>query len=224
LKEGLLYVKNFKPIRAILTLLALVSLIGIPYTVLMPVFATKILHGGPRMMGLLTCSVGLGALGGAVYLAIRKTVVGITRALVISSLVFGLALIAFSLSRSVVLSLMVLPIAGACMIIEMAGSNTLLQTLAEDHHRGRVMAMFTMCFMGTVPIGSLICGLLSNYVGAPATVAIGGAMCIVASFLFHRARPAMRPLVLPIYIRRGILPEVAQGIRAATTATDEGTG
>ena len=219
--EGFRVSYGFAPIRSVLLLMTVVSLAGVPYMVLMPVFASKVFGGGAPLLGYMTGAVGTGALCGAVYLASRRTVVGISRALVISSAVFGVALIGFAFSRNIYLSLAILPIAGAAMIIEMAGSNTLLQTLAEDHQRGRVMAMFTVSFMGTVPIGGLLSGFMSEKIGESWTVAIGGATCIVAAMAFQRVRPSLRPLVHPIYVRRGILPEIAVGIRDATTATQQ---
>ncbi len=218
-KEGFRVSFGFAPIRTVLLLLMLVSLAGVPYMVLMPIFAKDILHGGPRLLGLLTCAVGLGALVGGLYLANRKSVVGISRALTFAAAMFGVAISVFGLSTNVYLSLAVLPIGGMCMIIQMAGSNTLLQTLAEDHQRGRVMAMFGMCFMGTVPIGSLLCGLLANRIGAPLTLVCGGVTCIIGAALFWRQRPKIRDQVYEIYQRRGILPAVAQGMRNASAAT-----
>lgn len=220
-REGFRVSFGFPPIRAVLLLMSVVSLAGVPYMVLMPIFARDILHGGPQLLGVLTGAVGAGALCGAVYLASRRTVVGISRALSFAAGIFGLALIGFSFSTNVYLSVAILPFAGASMIVQMAGSNTLLQTLAEDHQRGRVMGMFTMCFMGTVPIGSLLSGSLTTHIGAPHTVLAGGVVCIIGAILFWRARPSLREHVIPIYQRRGILPEIAEGIRTASVATDE---
>ncbi|MDB5326244.1 MAG: protein of unknown function DitE [Phycisphaerales bacterium] len=224
LKEGFRASFGFPPIRAILLLLTLVSLAGVPYMVLMPVFAKDILHGNALLLGLLGGASGLGALGGAVYLASRKSVVGISRALVAATIMFGASLIVFAYSTNIVLSMCMMPLIGASMLIQMAGSNTLLQTLADDHLRGRIMAMFTMCFMGTVPIGSLICGLAARSIGVQATVASGGVICIAGALVFNRARPKLRPHVLPIYIKRGILPEVALGVDTATLATEHVNG
>ncbi|MGC4032648.1 MAG: MFS transporter [Tepidisphaeraceae bacterium] len=154
LKEGFAKSFGFPPIRNVLLLMSLVSLAGAPYLTLMPVFAKQILHGGSMLFGILNGAAGFGALGGAIYLASRKSVVGISRALALAAATFGVTLVLFSFSRNAALSVALMPIAGASMIIQMAGSNTLLQTLTEDQYRGRVMAMFAMCFMGTVPIGA----------------------------------------------------------------------
>lgn len=224
LREGVAASFGFPPIRAVLLLLTLVSLAGVPYMVLMPVFARDILHGDALLLGILGGASGLGALGGAVYLAARKSVVGISRALVAASATFGLSLVVFGYSTNIVLSICMMPLIGASMIIQMAGSNTLLQTLADDHMRGRIMSMFTMCFMGTVPIGSLICGVIAQHAGVQATVAGGGVICFIGAMVFNHARPRLREHVLPIYIKRGILPDVALGVDSATIATERVTG
>lgn len=224
LKEGFRASFGFPPIRAVLLLLSLVSIAGVPFMVLLPVFANKILAGGPDLMGYLSGASGVGALAGAIYLASRRSVLGISRVLVIAATMFGTSLIAFAFSTHVALSLALMPITGASMIIQMAGSNTLLQTLTEDHMRGRVMAMFTMCFMGTVPIGSLLCGFLADRISPQYTVAIGGLVCIIGAMVFQRVRPSLRPHVVPIYVKRGILPEVALGVRDATLATEHVNG
>jgi MFS family permease len=224
LREGFTYSYGFAPIRAVLLLLALVSLAGVPYMVLMPVFAKEVLHGGPKMLGALMGAAGIGALAGALYLAARRTVVGLGRVIVFAAATFGIGLIAFSFSHSFWISLCLMPLTGASMIIQMAGSNTILQTLADDDKRGRVMAFFTMSFMGTVPIGSLVSGALATRIGAPRTVMLGGVLCILGAALFGRILPQLRKLVEPIYIQRGILPQVAVGIRDADTATQNVAG
>ena len=224
LREGFRYSFGFAPIRAVLMLLALVSLAGVPYMVLMPIFAREILHGGPKTLGLLMGAAGVGALSGAIYLASRRTVLGLGAIIGVAAMSFGCGLIVFSFSRSTALSLALMPLTGASMIIQMAGSNTILQTLVDDDMRGRVMAFFTMCFMGMVPIGSLLSGSLATHIGAPHTVMCGGIVCIVGGIVFLRARPHLRKLVEPIYIKRGILPEVAVGIRDADVATQNVAG
>lgn len=224
LKEGFAKSFGFAPIRNVLLLLSLVSLAGAPYITLMPVFAKQILHGDSLLYGILNGAAGFGALGGAIYLASRRTVVGISRALVAAATTFGITLVLFSFSRNAMLSVALMPIAGASMIIQMAGSNTLLQTLTEDEYRGRVMAMFAMCFMGTVPIGALITGGIAEHAGAPITVAAGGVICVVGAIFFNLSRAKLRPQVHEIYVRRGILPQVAVGLEEATLATDQAAG
>lgn len=224
LREGFRYSFGFAPIRAVLLLLALVSLAGVPYMVLMPVFAREVLHGGPKMLGALMGAAGIGALAGALYLAARRTVVGLGRVITFAAAIFGAGLIAFSFSHNFWISLCLMPITGASMIVQMAGSNTILQTLVDDDKRGRVMAFFTMSFMGMVPIGSLLSGALAVRIGAPRTVMLGGLLCIIGAAVFGRVLPQLRKMVEPIYIQRGILPQVAVGIRDADTAVQNVAG
>ncbi len=207
LKEGFSYAFGFAPIRSILLLLALVSFMGMPYTVLMPVFAGKILHGGPQALGFLLGATGVGALAGAIYLASRKSVLGLGRIIVIASSIFGIGLIAFSLSRLFLISLFLMVLIGSGMMVQMTSSNTVLQTLVEEDKRGRVMSFYTMAFMGMVPFGSLLAGSLASIIGAPNTVMIGGIASVLGSVMFARKLPSLRRMVRPIYIEKGILSE-----------------
>ena len=219
LREGIAAALGFAPIRAILLLLSLVSLAGLSYITLLPVFATDILHGGPQALGLLSAGAGAGALLGAAFLASRRSVLGLGRVIPVAVALLGVGLIFFSLSRTFYLSLALMPLTGCSAMLAMASSNTLLQTLAEDEMRGRIMAFFTMAFMGMAPIGSLLAGSLAAHIGAPATVRVGGLLCIAGAAAFAVVRPRLRPFVIPIYIRRGILPAVAEGITEADNAT-----
>jgi len=205
LKDGFTYVFGFAPIRSVLLLLALVSLMGMPYTILMPIFAGKILHGGPQTLGFLLAAVGIGALAGAIFLASRESVLGLGRIIVIASSIFGIGLIGFSLSRVFVISLLLMVPTGFGMMVQMTSSNTILQTIVEDDKRGRVMSFYAMAFMGMVPFGSLLAGSLANNIGAPLTVMIGGISCILGSVLFARKLPALRVMVRPIYVQKGII-------------------
>ncbi|MBD2101919.1 MFS transporter [Leptolyngbya sp. FACHB-261] len=205
LKEGFTYAFGFPPIRAILLLLALVSLMGMPYTILVPVFAQDILHGGPNTFGFLMAASGLGALMGGVYLSSRATVVGLGYIIVSSPAILGLGLIAFALSRELWLSLIMMLVIGLGLILQIASSNTVLQTIIEDEKRGRVMSLYTMSFLGMVPFGNLIAGSLAERIGVPTTLILGGVFCILGSLLFSRQLPALRKLVLPIYRRAGII-------------------
>jgi len=179
LAEGWRYVIASKPIRSLLLLLALISLVGMPYTVLMPVFADRILHGGANTLGFLMAASGVGALVAALLLAARRTVVGLGIWIGSSAAMFGLALVGFALSRSLWVSLAILPFAGFGMMQEMAASNTILQTIVDDDKRGRVMAYYAMAFQGIAPFGSLLGGALSDRVGAAETLVIGGALCVL---------------------------------------------
>ena len=217
LREGWYYVSRFKPIRAILLLLATVSLFGMPYTVLMPVFARDVLHGGAHTLGFLTGATGVGALASAAYLATRKTVIGLGKVIPTVTIVFGVSLIAFGLSRWLPVSTIALLFAGFGMMQAMAASNTILQTIVEEDKRGRVMAFYSMAFMGMAPFGSLIAGEVASRVGAPATVMICGAVCIAAAMVFLTQLKEIRKLVRPIYVRLGIVPEMAVGMQQAST-------
>lgn len=219
LKAGFDYTFGFAPIRAIILLLALVSLMGMPYTVLMPVFAREVLHGGAHTFGFLMGAAGLGALSGALYMAGRKSVLGLGRIIPFSAGIFGVGLISFAFSRTFLLSLFIIFIAGLGMIMQMTSSNTILQTIIDDDKRGRVMSFYTMAFMGTAPFGSLLAGSLAHAVGAPNTLIIGGTACLLGAALFARKLPVLKTMIHPIYVRLGIIPEVAAGIQAATELT-----
>jgi MFS family permease len=214
-RDGIAYAAGFKPIRALLLMLALISLMGMPYAVLMPIFAKDILHGGADALGFLMGAAGVGALTGAVYLAAKKTILGLGRMIAVAAAVFGLGLISFSFSHTLALSLVLMLMVGFGQMVQMASSNTLLQTLVDDDKRGRVMSLYTTAFMGIMPIGSLLAGALASHIGAPRTVLIGGAICILGALIFARKLPALRKLVRPIYVSMGILPEIAMGIQSA---------
>jgi MFS family permease len=204
------------PIRSILLLLALVSFAGMPYTVLMPVIVRDVLHGGPSTLGMLMSASGLGALAGAVTLALRRSVLGLGMRIVVCAGLFGLALIAFSASRSLWLSLIILPVIGFAMMQHMASSNTILQTIVDDEKRGRVMAFYSMAFQGMAPFGSLMAGILAASIGAQRTLLLSGAVCVAGAVWFARKLPELRRLVRPIYVKLGILPEAALGVQQAS--------
>ena len=216
LKDGWAYVTGFAPIRSILILLACVSLVGIPYSVLMPVFAATVLHGGPHTLGFLTGVSGLGALASAIALAMRKTVVGLARRIAISAFIFGAGLIGFGFSHWLWLSLPLVLVTGFSMMQQMAASNTILQTIVDEDKRGRVMSFYTMAFIGMTPFGSLMAGALASKIGAPFTVMIGGAFCIVCAAWFLAQLKEIRRQIRPIYQELGIIPEVATGIQTAS--------
>jgi MFS family permease len=216
LREGWDYLRGFRPLWSILLLLALISLVGMPYTALMPIFAGTILHGGAHTLGFLMAASGVGALIGAVKLAARKTVLGLGRVIPLTAATFGAALIAFAASRLLWLSLLLLLVTGFSFMQQMAASNTILQTIAEDKKRGRVMSFYAMAFQGMAPFGSLIAGATASHIGAPHTLMIGGALCICGAAWFARQLPVIRQLVRSIYIQIGILPELATGIETAS--------
>jgi len=222
LREGFAYTFGFAPTRDIILLLALVSLVGMPYATLMPIFAAQVLHGGASTLGFLSSAAGIGALAGAVALASRRTVLGLGRWIPASCAAFGVALAAFSWSRWLPLSLLLLAVVGLGMITQMASSNTILQTVVDDEWRGRVMSFYTMAFIGMTPFGSLLAGALASRIGAPRTVMLGGIICVLAAAAFARRLPELRRLVRPVYRERGIIPEVATGVQAADAAAPSG--
>lgn len=202
IKEGFIYAFGFVPIRAILLLLILVSLMGISYVVLMPIIVTKVLYGGPQMLGFLMTAAGLGALIAAIYLALRKTILGLEKTIAVSCAVFGLALVFFSLSCSFWFSLVILVFIGFGMMAQAAASNTVLQAIADDDKRGRLMSLYVMSFMGIVPFGSLLAGSLASRIGAQNTLMIGGIFCILGSVVFASKLTSLRSLLYPIYEKK----------------------
>jgi MFS family permease len=212
LREGWVYATRFAPIRDVLILLALVSLVGMPYTVLMPVFANDILHGGPSTLGWLMAASGVGALAGALLLAARRSVLGLGKYIPLTAAAFGVGLIALSFTRVTWLALLLMMLTGLGFMVQMAASNTVLQTIVDEDKRGRVMSFYTMAFMGTAPFGSLLAGSVADRIGAPHTLLFGGIGCVLGALWFATSLPALRRDVRPIYQKIGILPEVARGI------------
>jgi MFS family permease len=216
LKEGLKYAWGSKPIRSLLILIALVSFMGVPYMVLMPVFAGAILKGGPHTLGFLMTASGAGALIGALWLASRRSVLGLGRIIAFATAAFGTGLIAFSFSRSLWPALAFLVLSGLGFMIQSASTNTILQTIVEDDKRGRVMSLFIMAFIGTAPFGSLLAGTMSHKIGVPHTLFISGMCCLGGAFWFYKQLPEIREAIRPIYKTLGIIPEVMAGIETVS--------
>jgi MFS family permease len=210
LKAGWTYVSEFLPIRTILLLFAVVSLMGMPFVVLMPIFAKTVLHGGPHTLGFLMGSMGLGALVSALSLVARKNVRGLVRMIPIAGAVFGLGLIGFGLSRVFWLSMVMVLIAGMGMLQGMAASNTVIQTIVSEDKRGRVMSYYTMAFMGMAPFGSLLAGSMAHAMGAPWTVVVSGSVVLASAAWFTTRLPAVRRQIRPIYREMGILPTMKE--------------
>jgi MFS family permease len=206
LKAGWRYIVGYDPIRSILALIAFISLVGLPYTVLLPVFASVILHGGPNTFGFLTGATGLGAFISAILLAMRKSIVGLGKRMAITSLTFGAALIAFAFSETFWLSMLLMLVVGFSMMQVIASGNTILQTIVDEDKRGRVMSFYTLAFIGAAPIGSLLAGALANQIGVVPTVVVCGLLCIIASLWFFGRLENIRKIVRPLYVERGILP------------------
>jgi len=219
LKTGFEYVRGFRPIRSILLNMSLVTLIGLPYATLMPVFAKNIFHGGPHTMGFLISSIGAGALCGAIYLASRRNVLGLGRHIYIAEALFGSALIAFSFTTILPLAMLVLFFAGAGMVTMIASSNTILQTVSDEDKRGRVMSFYSIA-AGVSTFGNLIYGSLASAIGAPGAVGIGGCIVLIGALLFSRELPEMRKMIRPIYIKHGIIKEMETAIEAANNPVD----
>lgn len=221
LKEGLQYAVQFAPIRSILLLLAVASLMGMPYIVLMPIFAGRVLHGGPHTLGFLMGASGVGALLGAMVLATRRSVRGLGRVIAMAAVGFGGGLVGFSNSQWLWLSLLLMMVTGFSMMTLMASSNTILQTIVDESKRGRVMSFYSMALMGTAPFGSLIAGTVAARIGAPRTLMIGGSVCMLGGAWFASQLGKIRKIVRPIYRRLGIIPEVASAMQAAANLPEE---
>jgi MFS family permease len=215
MREGFRYVSGSAPIRAVLLLLAVVSLMGIPYTVLLPVIAREVLGGGAGILGTLTAASGLGALLGALYLASRTSVLGLERVVVGSSALFGVGLVGFSRVSVLWLAVPLMLVTGAGMMLQMASSTTIVQTIVDEDKRGRVMSLFAMAYFGALPFGSLLAGALATRMGAQNTILAGGVVCVFAAAVFFRALPGLQRAVRPLYVGMGLLPDLASGLDAA---------
>jgi MFS family permease len=215
MKEGFSYTFGFAPLKHLILLLGIVSIMTMPYQVLMPVFAKEILHGGSNTFGLLMGAAGLGALAGGIYLASRESILKLGRIVPLAAALAGIGLIAFSLSRYFLISMVMMIIAGLGMMLHTAASNTILQTIVDEDKRGRMLSIYTMAIMGTSPIGSLLAGGLARVIGTPETIMAGGIACMLGAFFFYKKLPELKILVRPIYIKLGVIPEVVKGIQAA---------
>jgi MFS family permease len=203
-KEGFSYAAASVPIVTLLGSLAVISLLGSSYTVLIPIFADQVLHGGAHTLGFLMSASGMGALTGALFLASRKTVIGLGRIIGTGMALFGTGLVAFSLSHWFWLSWAMMLAAGFGMMIATASINTMLQTIVEPDKRGRVMSFFTTAFIGMAPLGNFGGGALASRIGAPQSVCLAGALCLAAAFGYVRYLPTLRAHIRPLYAQLGI--------------------
>lgn len=201
LMEGVRYVFGSQPIRYMLMLLSVMSMMGMSYIVLMPVFAKNVLHGGPGTLGFLMAAGGIGALVATLFLASREKVIKLGRIIPVSAIIFAAGLILFSFTRTLWLSVIILSVSGFGFMVHMAATNTILQTIVEDDKRGRAMSFYAMAFMGVAPFGSLLAGWLTNIFGVTNAIIIGGTVCIFAALLFAAKVPLLKSLVRPIYDR-----------------------
>ncbi len=212
LREGWSYVAGFRPVRTILLLFAVISLMGMPYMVLMPVFAGDVLHGGPHTLGFLSGAAGVGSLVSAVSLVVRRSVRGLTRMIPIAAALFGAGLIGFGASTSFWLSMVLMVVVGFGMMQGLTASNTIIQTLVPEDKRGRVMSYYTVAFVGMAPFGSLLAGALAHAIGAPHTVMLTGSACILGGGWFWTQLTQIRVEMRPIYEQLGIVPSQPQAI------------
>jgi len=206
LKEGWDFVRHFAPVRTILLLFALVSLMGMPFVTLMPIFAAQVLHGGPHTLGFLMGAMGVGSLFSAITLVLRKSVRGLLKMIPIAAAAFGVGLISFGFSRVIWLSMLLLLLTGFGMMQGLTASNTIIQTIVPGDKRGRVMSYYTIAFVGMAPFGSLMAGGLAQSIGAPRTVIISGICCIAGSLWFTSQMEIVRRAMRPIYEQLGIIP------------------
>ena len=212
-KEGISYAFGFIPIRSLLLLVAVVSLMGVSHVVLMPVFARDILRGDSHTLGFLMGCSGMGAMVGVAFLTSRRSIVGLEKWSARATAMFGSGLILFSFSRSFWLSLFLMTFTGFGMMVQQTSSNTVMQATVDEDKRGRVMSLYTLAFRGMMPFGSLFAGTLASQIGAPNTILIGGGCCLLGSLLFARKLPLLEELIRPIYAKTGIMAE--EGSRMA---------
>lgn len=213
--DGLRYASGSRPIRTLLAMVALVSLMTMSQSTLMPLFANQIFGGGERTLGILLATAGGGALAGSLYLAARRTVLGLGRVIAGGACCLGLSLILFGLSQNLFVALFCILIAGGATVISMASCNTVLQTIVDEDKRGRVMSLFATAFIGMAPFGSLLAGTLATEIGPQPAVIASGIICVLSGILFSLRIPALRKLILPIYAQRGVLPQIAAGIQSS---------
>jgi MFS family permease len=220
MKEGIKYAFNSVPIRDLLIMISLISIIALSYPVLMPVYAGNVLSGGSHTFGFLVAASGVGALSGTIFLAMRKSVRGLTHVITAALLLSGSALLLLSFSKSIMFSMILLVFIGFGMIAAIASINTILQTIVEQDKRGRVMSLYTMAFMGTAPLGSILVGIVSSGIGVPMTMTVSGILTIIGSILLILRMPLLRKSIRPIYQKMGIIPEVALGIQTTTELSE----
>jgi MFS family permease len=215
LEEGYRYCWNFIPVRALLMLLAATTVAGVSYAVLLPVMAKDAIGGGASTYGFLSAASGAGALVGTVLLAARRTIISLGSSIFRATLLFGIGIALFAFSSNLAVSIVLLALIGYGSMVQIAGSNTIVQTIVKEEMRGRTMSFFTMSLIGTAPFGSLLAGYLAEKIGPRATLVIGGVCCVISGVVFARRLPELRRIVRPIYRELGIIPEVSTGLKVA---------
>jgi MFS family permease len=221
LKDGIDYAFGFVPIKVILILLAFIGLVAMPYAVLLPVFARDVLAGDSKTLGFLMAASGVGAITGALFLASQKNVARLDKIILTSMCTFAVAVIVFSMSRMLWFSMIMMTLIGFGLMSLIVSLNTLLQTIVDDNKRGRIMSLYSMSFIGLAPFGSLLAGTAAHSIGAPTTVLLCGAMCLLAAVLFSRKLPQISRLIKPVFVRKGIIPAVADAIGTVSTLSTE---
>src|SRR3989339_167361 len=207
LKEGLAYAARSHPIRSLLLFMALMSTIGMSYTIIMPVFAKEVLRGGPQLLGFLMGITGLGAVIGSIYLASRKSAVGLDRIIGLAAVGMGIGLFFLAFAKTLLLSSVLIVLIGFAMMVLMSSGNTILQMIVDEDKRGRIMSLFITAFMGTAPLGSLLAGLIAGRFGVPVTFFASGLICLVGSAVFFLSFPKLAVEIKTIYKKLGILME-----------------
>ena len=221
LKDGIGYAFGFVPIKVVLILLSFIGLVAMPYSVLMPVFARDILAGDSKTLGFLMAASGVGAITGALFLASQKNITRLGGIIVSSMCIFAVGAIIFSMSRTLWFSMIMMMLVGFGLMSLIVSLNTLLQSIVDDSKRGRIMSLYTMSFIGMAPFGGLLVGTAAHSTGAPMTVQLCGALCLLAAVLFSRKLPEIGKLIKPIYVRKGIIPAVADAIGTVSTLSTE---
>ncbi len=217
MREGWTYVSTFQPIRTILLLFAVSSIMGMPFITLLPIFASRVFHGGPHTLALLTTACGLGSLVSALALAMRKSVRGLTSSLLHAAILFGASLVLFGLSRHLWLSLVCMLLAGYGMMQGLAGSNTVIQTIVPEGRRGRVMGFYTLAFVGMMPFGSLLSGYLAQHLGAPHALLLCGAGVLLGALWYATELPRLRRDLRPVYTDLGLMEPIAPSPAAVSS-------
>lgn len=179
IKQGWKYSFSHLPIKFMIANISVITMFGMSYAVLMPIFAKDILHGSSKTMGFLMSCAGVGALIGAIYLASRKSISGLNKRMHTALSMFSIALILFSLSTNIIFSMSLMLVIGFGLMFQMASSNTILQNVVDDEMRGRVMSLHSMAFMSIAPFGSLMAGFLSKTIGAPLTLMFCAVVCLL---------------------------------------------
>lgn len=215
LREGFSYVTGNIPIRALLLLMTGISFFGLPLTTFIPALVKDILSGGSEQLGLMLSCVGIGSFSAAIYLAARKSVLGLGKVVTLAGVLLGIAIVAISFAQTVWLSALICIPIGFCIIANVASINTLLQTLSDEDKRGRVMGYLAMTFTGITPLGSMFLGFLESYIGLSHIILISGCACIISALIFEHYRPLVRKHARLVYIEKGIIPEIAVGIAAS---------